>query len=151
EGDHIAMNDELDALRSFRPQATGPTEPVRLQARLALMETLADAPTGTFRRRARLRSPRRVVLAVAVAVVAVVGTAAAAGVIPDDVRQALGLAAAHTPDTSLTPQVDQAVERTSTPTADGGTLELWTAPTTGGGTCAYLRQLDPAGTPTDPG
>lgn len=30
----------------------------------------------------------------------------------------LGLAAAHTPETALTPQVDQAVERTSTPTAD---------------------------------
>ena len=81
----------------------------------------------------------------------VVGTAGATGMIPDDVQQALGLAAAHGPDPSLTPQVDQAVERTSAPTADGGTLELWTAPTTGGGTCAYLRRLDAAGAPTDPG
>ena len=71
--------------------------------------------------------------------------------IPDDVQQALGLAAAHSPDAALTPQVDQAVERTSAPTADGGTLELWTAPTTGGGTCAYLRRLDAAGAPTDSG
>ena len=82
---------------------------------------------------------------------AVVGTAGATGMIPDDVQQALGLAAAHGADASLTPQIDQAVERTSAPTADGGTLELWTAPTTGGGTCAYLRQLDAAGAPADSG
>jgi hypothetical protein len=145
------MNDELSALRSFRPEATGPSEHVRLLERSAFVETLARAPAGAFRRKPLLRSPRRVVLAVAIAVVTIVGTAAAAGVIPDDVRQALGLAAAHTPDASLTPQVDQAVERTSTPTADGGTLELWTAPTTGGGTSAYLRRLDAAGAPTDPG
>jgi hypothetical protein len=145
------MNDELDALRSFRPEATGPTDALQLRERIALMDTIAQAPTRAFRGTPRLRVPRRVVLAVAIAVVAVVGTAAAAGVIPDDVRQALDLAAADTPATSLTPQIDQAVERTSTPTADGGTLELWTAPTTGGGTCAYLRQLDASGAPTDPG
>jgi hypothetical protein len=145
------MNDELDALRSFRPEAAGPTEGLQLQERLAFKARLARTSTGRFRRKAFQRSPRRVALAVAIAVVTIVGTAAAAGVIPDDVRQALGLASAGTPDASLTPQIDQAVERTSTPTADGGTLELWTAPTTGGGTCAYLRQLDATGVPTDPG
>jgi hypothetical protein len=145
------MNDVLDALRSFRPEATGPTEVLRLRERTVLMETLAHARPGAPRGKSGLRPPRRVVLAVAIALVAVVGTAAAAGMIPDDVQRALGLAAAQTPDASLTPQIDQAVERTSTPTVDGGTLELWTAPTAGGGTCAYLRQLDAAGAPTDPG
>jgi hypothetical protein len=144
------MNDELHTLRSFRPQATGPTDAIQFRERLALLNTLAQAANGE-RRKPRLRSPRRVVLAIAIALVAVVATAAAAGMIPRDVRQALGLAAAHTADTSLTPQIDQAVERTSTPTADGGKLELWTAPTTGGGTCAYLRQVDAGGAPTDPG
>jgi hypothetical protein len=145
------MNNELDALRSFRPEATGPTDALQLQERIAFMETLSHPRAGALRRKRRLGSPRRVVVAIAIVVLTVVGTAAAAGLIPDDVRQALGLAAAHTPDTSLIPQIDQAVVRTSTPTADGGTLELWTAPTSGGGTCAYLRQLDAAGAPTDPG
>jgi hypothetical protein len=145
------MNDELDALRSFRPEAAGPSETLQLRERLALTATIARSRTGASHRKPLLRSPRRVALAVSLAVVTVVGTAAAAGVIPDDVRRALGFASAGTPDTSLTPQIDQAVERTSTPTADGGTLQLWTAPTTGGGTCAYLRRLDAAGAPTDPG
>ena len=30
-------------------------------------------------------------------------------------------------------------------------MQLWTAPTNGGGTCAYVRQLDAAGAPTDSG
>jgi hypothetical protein len=145
------MTDALDVLRSFRPEAIGPTDALQHRKRIAFMETLARPRPGPSRWRPRLRLPRRVALGVAVAVVAVVGTAAAAGIIPDDVRHALGLAAAHTPDTSLTPQIDEAVERTSTPTADGGTLELWTAPTTGGGTCAYLRHLDASSAPTDPG
>ena len=71
--------------------------------------------------------------------------------IPADVQQALGLAAAGHTDAALTPQVDQAVERASAPTADGGTVQLWTAPTNGGGTRAYVRQLDAAGAPTDSG
>ncbi len=145
------MNDELDVLRSFRPGADGPTDALQLRERIALMETLVHAPTGASRRKPRVPSARRIVLAIAIALVTAVGTAAAAGMIPDDVQQALGLAAAHGPGASLTPQIDEAVERTSTPTAGDGTLELWTAPTTGGGTCAYLRQLDAAGAPTDPG
>jgi hypothetical protein len=145
------MNDELDALRSFRPEAAGPTDGVQLRERLVFLETLGSARAGASRGKTFLRSSRRVMLAIGIAVVTVAGTAAAAGMIPDDVQQALGLAAAHTPDTSLSPEIDQAVERTSTPTAGGGTLELWTAPTSGGGTCAYLRQLDAAGAPTDSG
>ena len=145
------MNDELDALRSFRPKATDPTDALQLQERTALMETIAHAPTGASRRMPRLGPRRRILLGIAVALVTAVGAAGATGIIPDDVQQALGLAAAHSPDAALTPQTDQAVERTSAPTADGGTLELWTAPTTGGGTCAYLRQLDAAGAPTDSG
>ena len=47
------MNDELDALRSFRPEAAGPTDALQLQERTAFMETLAHAPT-----RARRRMPR---------------------------------------------------------------------------------------------
>ena len=43
------MNDELDALRSFRPEATGPTDALQLQERTAFMETLAHAPTGARR------------------------------------------------------------------------------------------------------
>jgi hypothetical protein len=92
-----------------------------------------------------------VVLGIAFALVVAVGTAGATGLIPDDVQQALGLAAAHTPDAALTPQIDQAIERTSAPTSGGGTVELWTAPTTGGGTCAYLRHLDATGAPADSG
>ena len=130
------MNDELDALRSFRPEAAGPTDALQLQERTALMNTIAHPPTGRPRRMPRLHPRRRILLGIAVALVTAVGAAGATGIIPDDVQQALGLAAAHTPDASLTPQIDQAVERTSAPTADGGTLELWTAPTTGGGTCA---------------
>ena len=145
------MNDELDALRSFRPETTGPTDARQVQERIAFMETIAHAPTGAPRRLPRLRPRRRILLGIAIALVTAVGTAGATGIIPDDVQQALGLVAAHSPDAALTPQVDQAVERTSTPTADGGTLELWTAPTTGGGSCAYLRRLDASGTPADSG
>ena len=71
--------------------------------------------------------------------------------IPDDVQQALGLAAAHGVNAALTPRVDQAVERASAPTVDGGTLELWTARRTVGGTGAYLRHLDAAGASPTPG
>jgi hypothetical protein len=138
------MNDELDALRSFRPGATGPTDALQLQERIALMETLAHAPIGAPRRLPRLRPRRRILLGIALALVTAVGTAGVAGIVPDDVQQALGLAAAHGQDASLTPQIDQAVERTSAPTADGGTLELWTAPTTGGGTSRGRRERAPA-------
>ncbi len=144
------MNDVLDMLSSFRLAAAGPTDAALGRERTAFMETLADAPTVAPRRLPRPR-PRRILLGIVVALVAVVGTAAAAGVVPNDVQQALGLAAQHNPDAALTPEVDQAVERTSAPTADGGTLELWTAPTTGGGTCAYLRRLDASGAPADRG
>jgi hypothetical protein len=99
----------------------------------------------------RLRPRRGIVLGIALALVVAVGTAGATGLVPDDVQQALGLAAAHSPDVALTPQIDQAVEQTSAPTVDGGTLELWTAPTTAGGSCAYLRRLDATGAPTDSG
>jgi hypothetical protein len=145
------MNDELDALRSFRPEATGPTDALQLQERTALMETISHVRTGAPRRMPRPRPRRRILLGIAIALVTAVGAAGATGIVPDDVQQALGLAAAHSPDAALTPQIDQAVERTSAPTADGGTLELWTAPTTGGGTCAYLRQLDATGAPSDSG
>jgi hypothetical protein len=145
------MIDELDALRSFRPEATGPTDALQLQERIALMETLAHAPAGGRRRVPRLRPRRGILLGIAIALVTAVGTAGATGMIPDDVQQALGLAAARDMDASLTPQIDQAVERASAPTADGGMVELWIAPTNGGGTCAYLRRLDAAGAPTDSG
>jgi hypothetical protein len=144
------MNDELDMLRSFRPEAAGPTDALQLQERNAFMETIAKAPTGALSSRFR-RRPRRIALGIAVALLAVVGTAGATGMIPNDVEQALGLAASHSPDSALTPDVHQAVERASTPAAGGGTLELWTAPTDGGGTCAYLRHLDSSGNPTDSG
>ncbi len=114
------------------------------------METIAHARSGAPRRMPRL-GPRRILLGIAIALVTAVGTAGATGMIPADVQQALGLAAAQGPHASLTPQIDQAVERTSAPTADDGTLELWAARTTGGGTCAYVRQLDAAGAPTDSG
>ena len=132
------MNDALDALRSFRPEATGPTDALQRQERIALMETFAHAPSGAPRRLPRLRPRRRILLGIAVALVTAVGTAGASGMIPADVQQALGLAAAGHTDAALTPQIDQAVERASAPTADGGTVQLWTAPTNGGGTCAYV-------------
>jgi hypothetical protein len=99
----------------------------------------------------RLHPPRRILLGIAIALVAAVGTAGATGIIPADVQQALGLAAAGDTNAALTPRIDQAVERASAPTADGGAVQLWTAPTNGGGTCAYVRQLDAAGAPTDSG
>jgi hypothetical protein len=145
------MNDQLDALRSFRPEALGPTDALQLQERIAFMDTLTQAPTNARRRMPRLRARRGVLLGIAIALVTAVGTASATGMIPDDVQQALGLAAARGENAALTPQVDQAVERASAPTTDGGTLELWTAPTKGGGTCAYLRQLDAGGAPADSG
>jgi hypothetical protein len=145
------MNDALDALRSFRPEAVGPTDALQLEERIAFMETLAHATTRERRRVPRLRARRGVLLGIAIALVAAVGTASATGMIPDDVQQALGLAAARGENAALTPQVDQAVERASAPTADGGTLELWTAPTKVGGTCAYLRRLDATGAPADSG
>ena len=145
------MNDSLDALRSFRPEAVGPSDALQLQERISFMDTLAHTPTRPRRRMPRLRARRGILLGIAIALVAAVGTASATGMIPDDVQQALGLAAARGENAALTPRVDQAVERASAPTADGGTLELWTAPTKGGGTCAYLRQLDAAGAPADSG
>jgi hypothetical protein len=145
------MNDSLDALRSFRPEATGPTDALQLQERIAFMEGLAHPRNSATRRIPRLRPRRSILLGVALAVVTAVGTAGATGLIPDDVQQALGLAAAGHTDAALAPQVDQAVERASAPTADGGTVQLWTAPTNGGGTCAYVRELDAAGAPTDSG
>jgi hypothetical protein len=145
------MNDELDALRSFRPEAIGPTDVLQLQERIAFMDTIAHVPAGPARRKVRLRPRRGILLGIAIALVTAVGTAGATGLIPDDVQQALGLAAARDTNASLAPEVAQAVERASTATADGGTLELWTAPTDGGGTCAYLRALDAGGAPTDSG
>lgn len=144
------MTDELDLLRSFRPEATGPSDALQLRERTALMETIVHAPTGAPRT-PRLRRPRTLLLGLVLGLAAAVGAAGATGIIPNDVQQALGFAASHGRDASLTPEIDQAVEQTSAPTVDGGTLELWTAPTAGGGTCAYLRQLDAAGAPTDSG
>jgi hypothetical protein len=145
------MNDELDTLRSFRPEAARPTGALQLRERNALMETIARTPTTSPRRTRHLRPRRRIALGIAVLVLAAAGTAGATGIIPEDVQQALGLVSAHTPDAALAPEIDQAVEQTSAPAAGGGTIELWTAPTTGGGTCAYLRHLDASGTPTDSG
>jgi hypothetical protein len=144
------MNDELAVLRSFRPEAIGPTDVLQLQERIEFMDTIAHGPTRPTRRTVRPR-PRGILLGIAIALVAAVGTAGATGMIPVDVQQALGLAAARDGNASLTPRVDEAVERASVPTAAGGTLELWTAPTNGDGTCAYLRALDAAGAPTDSG
>jgi hypothetical protein len=145
------MNDELDTLRSFGPEAAGPTDALQLRERIALMETIAQGSTRAPRRRPRLGRRGRIALGFAAALLVVVATAGATGMIPNDVQQTLGLAASHSPDSALTPQVDQAVERVSAPAAGGGTLELWTAPTAGGGTCAYLRHLDASGNPTDSG
>lgn len=143
--------DELDVLRSFQPEAIGPTDVLQLQERIAFMETIVHPQTGPVRRTVRLRPRRGILLGVAIALVAAVGTAGATGLIPNDVQQALGLAAARSSNASLAPDVDRAVERASAATAAGGTLELWTAPTHGGGSCAYLRALDAGGTPTDSG
>ena len=79
------MNDALDALRSFRPEATGPTDALQRQERIALMETLAHAQSGAARRLPRLRPRRRILLGIAIALVTAVGTAGASGMIPADV------------------------------------------------------------------
>jgi hypothetical protein len=146
------MSDEIDALRSFRPEATGPTDALTHDERTAFMETITRGPLppASSRRRARRRlgGRQRLALAFVAGLVAVGGAAAGAGLIPDDVQRTLGLAG-EAGDSAFAPKVDEAVERASAPTADGGTVELWTAPTSGDGTCAYLRHLDAAGTPTD--
>jgi hypothetical protein len=145
------MNDELDVLRSFRPEAIGPTDVLQLQERNAFMDTIARVQTGPARRNMRVRPRRGILLGIAIALITAVGTAGATGLIPDDVQQALGLAAANDTNAAFAPEVDQAVERASTATAGGGTLQLWSAPTNGGGACAYLRALDSGGAPTESG
>src|SRR5262249_1576641 len=128
------MTDELDTLRSFRPEATGPTDALTTEGRNTLMTAIdAERLPRPARRRRRFV---RVALGLAAALVAVGSVAAAAGLIPDDVRQSLGLASDVDP--ALAPNVDEAVQRASAASPDGGTVELWTAPTNGGGTCAYL-------------
>ena len=126
-------NDALDALRSFRPEATGPTDVLARDERNDFMHTIAheppDSPPATNRPHRRLPRSRRVVLAFAVALVAVSGAAAAAGLIPTDVQSTLGLAAAGDP--AFAPDVAAATKRGSTTAADGSLIELWTAPTKG--------------------
>ena len=143
-------NDELDELRSFRPEATGPTDVLARDERNAFMQAItndtAHQPTKRPLRR-RLPRGRRVVLAFAVALVAAGGAAGAAGLIPDDVQRTLGLTAGGDPAFEANPS--EATQRGSTTAADGTVVELWTAPTKGGGTCAYLRHLDAAGKPAD--
>ena len=93
------MNDELDTLRTFRPEAAGPTDDLTLEGRNALM-TAIDAeplPRPTPRRRLLGRRRIRVALVFAAALVAVGSVAAAAGLIPDDVRESLGLASSFEP------------------------------------------------------
>ena len=41
------MNDDLDALRFFRPEATSPADALRLHERTAFMATLEAASTST--------------------------------------------------------------------------------------------------------
>ncbi len=142
------MNDTLDTLSAFRPEAAGPTDALQLHERTAFMESIASSAP---RRTPRLRPRRRLALGLALGLLAVVGTAGATGLVPDDVQQALGLASSHSPDVALTPEAGQAVEQTSAPIVGGGTVQLWTAPTTGGGTCAYLRRLDASGAPASSG
>ena len=77
------MNDELDLLRSFQPEAIGPTDVLQRQERIAFMETIAHGPTGPARRTMRLRPRRGILLGIAIALVAAVGTAGATGVIPE--------------------------------------------------------------------
>ena len=148
------MNDDLDtapfdSLRSFRPEATGPTAALVTEGRNALMTSIDAEPLPQPAPRRRLLGRRRVRVAAvfAVALVAVGSVAAAAGLIPDDVRQGLGLAGDFEP--SLAPNTDNAVKRATAANPDGGTVELWTAPTSGGGSCGYLRHLDASGAPTD--
>jgi hypothetical protein len=138
------MTDELDTLRSLRPEAAGPTDALAQEGRNALMNAI-DAER--LPRPARRRRFVRVAVVCAAALVVVGSVAAAAGLIPDDVRQSLGLAGDFDP--AFSAQTDQAVKRASAVNPAGGTVELWTAPTESGGACAYLRHLDADGTPTD--
>jgi hypothetical protein len=139
------MTDQLDTLRSFRPEAAGPTAALTQEGRNTLMTAIdAERLPRPVRRRRRFV---RVAVVCAAALVAVGGVAAATGLIPDDVRQSLGLVSGVDP--ALAPNADQAVQRASVASPDGGTVELWTAPTSGDGSCAYLRHLDASGTPTD--
>ncbi|MEW6583763.1 MAG: hypothetical protein AB1416_13485 [Actinomycetota bacterium] len=148
----VPLGDELDLLRAFRPEVAGPTDALMSDERNALMDTITAEPAAgpgpahPTRRRPR---KRRLVVAVAVAVAAIGGVAGAAGLIPDDVQRTLGLTGDHDP--TLAAKVDEAVKRVSAAAPGGGTVEVWTAPTTGGGTCAYLRHLAADGTPRDPG
>ena len=145
------MNDELDALRSFRPEADRSDRRPQLQERIEFMETLAHAPTA--------RTPP---------------DAAPASAPPHPARDR------HCPrdrsrhggrdgdDSRRRPAGPRPRRRArhgrSAHPADrpGGRADVGadgrrrhararTAPTNGGGTCAYLRQLDAAGAPADSG
>jgi hypothetical protein len=141
------VNDELHELRSFRPDGACPTDAQVIDGRTALMNAI-DAEGHPLLRSPRRR--RRVAVAAAVVAAVVVGVAGAAVLgVPDDVTRALGLAGNGDP--ALVPDAADAVMRATSATPDGGTAELWTAPTSGGGACAYVRLLDVGGAPVHPG
>ena len=146
------MSDELDVLRSHRPEVAGPTDDLIRNERSLFMAQIENDPVTapTSRRKRRLTHRTRIGLALACGLVAVGGAAAGAGLIPDDVKEALGLARELAPGT-LTPDLDRAVKRAETRTDAGGTIELWTAPTNGGGSCTYLRRVGADGSPGDRG
>jgi hypothetical protein len=141
------MSDELDVLRSFRPEAAGPTETRVLQERSVFMDAITAEPSRSTRRRPRGR--RQMILAVA-ATLAVAGGAAAgiSRLVPDDVSRVL---TEQTPATGgFAPLAAEAVQRASAPTADGGTVQVWSAPTGAGGTCAFVRYEDSGATGAGP-
>lgn len=154
------MTDEIDLLRSRRPDAAGPTDELIRKERtqfMALVENDQLAARAARRRRFGTRGARLAAAAVAALVVAG-GATAASIIVPDDVKENLGITIVGTPlagedagATELSVDGEKAVRRASGSAAGGGTVELWSAPNREGGTCEIIRRLAASGEPAAPG
>lgn len=139
------MTDELDVLRSLRPDAVGPSAAITTTERDALVALISQSTEQTKRAEPVTSSPprrrKRVAAILAVSLLGAGGIASAAGLIPDDVRSTFD--SVNGGPNGDAARADDARLRASMPATGGGTVQLWSAPTTGGGECGYLRHLGP--------
>lgn len=119
-----------------------------------LERILADGTRAHGGRSRSYRLPRRRWV-VGGAVVAVLGAgglvAQATGVIPDDVDWGLNRAGHGPGSEGMAPDTDKAKLVFSGTTPDGLRMQYWQAPNPSGGTCRYMRVLEPDGKPADSG
>lgn len=110
---------------------------------LARRAETESRPEGPSSRR------KRTVAGLVVAGAVVIGTtgAAALGVVPGPVRDAFDTFRGHSDAYVLDP--DEAELVRSAAGEDGRTVEYWIAPIDGGGTCEYVRYVEPDGTHQD--